>query len=125
MPGTTSTVKSSQDGAGFTFTGLSAKITSLDVSGSAAQTDVSHLGIAAGQKRIYRKAPLADTAEIKVDFIGADLPAVGTKNDFTLTGEFASTKYDLCAKAVCTQASVKAAVGDLIKGSATFKLSKD
>ena len=127
MPGaSTSTVKSSHDGgATFTFTGLSAKITSLDVSGSAAQTDVSHLGIAAGDKRIYRKAPLSDTAEIKVDFIGPDLPAVGTKNDFTLTGEFASTRYDLCTKAVCTQASVKAAVGDLIKGSATFKLSKD
>lgn len=124
----TSTVKSSHPAtaaaaAGFTFSGLSAKITSLDVSASAAQADVSHLGIAAGSLRKFRKAPLSDSPEVKVDFVGSSLPAVGTKATFTLTGAFNTTKANLCTQAVCTQASVKAAVGDLIKGSATFKLS--
>jgi hypothetical protein len=124
----TSTIKSSHGAdaatsAGFTFSGLSAKITSIDVSASAAQADVSHLGIAAGEKRKFKKAPLSDSPEVKVDFIGSGLPAVGTKGDFTLTGVFTATKSNLCTKAICTQASVKAAVGDLIKGSASFKLS--
>lgn len=124
MPTTsTSTVTSSQSGAGFTFSGLSAKITSIDVSATAAQTDVSHLGVAAGNKRIFKKAPLSDSPEVKVDFIGSGIPAVGTKGTFTLTGSFGSTGASTCTKAICTQASVKAAVGDLIKGSATFKLS--
>jgi hypothetical protein len=126
MPGTgTVTTVSSQGSAGFTFSGLSAKITSIDVSASAAQIDVSHLDVAAGQRRLFKKAPLADSPEVKVDFIGSGLPAVGVKDDFTLTGNFGSTKASECTKAICTQASVKAAVGDLIKGSATFKLSKD
>lgn len=123
MPVTTSTVTSSQGTAGFTFSGLSAQITSIDVSASAAQTDVSHLGIASGEKRKFKKAALSDSPEVKVDFIGSTLPAVGTKGAFTLTGNFASANTALCTKAICTQASVKASVGDLIKGSATFKLS--
>lgn len=123
MP-STSTVVSSQSGAGFTFAGLSAKITAIDVSASAAQIDVSHLGHAAGERRRFKKAPLSDSPEVKVDFIGSSIPAVGEKGTFALTGEFGSTKAGECTKAICTQASVKAAVGDLIKGSATFKLSK-
>ena len=124
MPETTGTAVSSQ-GGGFTFGSATFKITSLDVAGTAAQADVSHLGVAAGQKRLFRKAPLTDSPEVKIDFIGNALPAVGTKSTFTLTGNFASTKASTCTKAICTQASVKAAVGDIIKGSATFKLSKN
>ena len=127
-PVVTSTIKSSHGAttataASFTFSGLSAKITSIDVSASAAQADVSHLGIAAGALRKFKKAPLSDSPEVKVDFIGSGLPAVGTKGVFTLVGSFNTTKANLCTKAICTQASVKAAVGDLIKGSASFKLS--
>lgn len=120
-----STIESSQGSGGFTFGSTTFKITSLEVSASAAQADVSHLGIASGQKRIFKKAPLTDSPEIKIDFIGGTLPAVGTKSAFTLTGNFGATKASQCTQAICTQASVKAAVGDIIKGSATFKLSKN
>lgn len=124
---TQSTVLSSQAGqtaAGFTFGSSTFRITGLDVSGTAALADVSHLGVTAGNKRLFRKSPLNDSPEVKIDFIGNTLPAVGTKGNFTLTGSFASTNAGACTKAVCTQASLKASVGELIKGSATFKLSK-
>jgi hypothetical protein len=120
-----STISSSQGAGNFTFGGASFRITSLDVSATAAQTDVSHLGQAVNSKRILRKSPLVDSPEVKIDFIGNTLPAVGTKGVFVLTGNFGSTKAGDCTKAICTQASVKAAVGEIIKGSATFKLSKD
>jgi hypothetical protein len=120
-----STITSSQSSAGFTFGSASFRITSLDVSATANQADVSHLGIASGQKRIFKKAPLSDSPEVKIDFIGNSLPAVGTKDTFTLTGSFAPTKSGECTKAICTQASLKSAVGEIIKGSATFKLSKN
>ena len=119
------TITSSQGSGNFTFGGTSYQITSLDVSATAAQTDVSHLGLAVNSKRIFRKSPLSDSPEVKIDFIGNTLPAVGTKAVFVLTGSFSSTKAGDCTKAICTQASVKAAVGDIIKGSATFKLSKN
>ena len=115
---------SSQSGD-FTFNSVTYKITSLDVSGTASQTDISNLGLAAGSKRIFRQSPLSDSPEVKIDFIGNTLPAVGTKAVFVLTGSFSSTKAGDCTKAICTQASVKAAVGEIIKGSATFKLSKN
>jgi hypothetical protein len=126
-----STIESSHGGSGgsgggnFTFAGDAFKITSLSVDATAPQVDVTHLGIAVGEKRIFKKAPLSDSPEVKIDFIGNTLPAVGTKEDFVLTGEFGSTKASLCTKAVCTSASVKAALGDIIKGSASFKLSKE
>lgn len=119
-----STIVTSQGEADFTFNSATFKITNLEVSATAAQVDVSHLGIASGQKRIFKKAPLSDSPEVKIDFIGNSLPGVGTKGTFTLTGNFGSTKSDQCTKAICTQASLKAAVGDIIKGSAVFKLSK-
>jgi hypothetical protein len=119
------TVTSSQGSGNFTFNGASFQITSLDVSASAAQVDVSHLGLAVNAKRILKKAPLVDSPEVKIDFLGNSLPAVGTKAVFVLTGSFGSTKAGDCTKAICTQASVKAAVGEIIKGSATFKLSKN
>ena len=118
------TTVSSQTAPAFTFSGLSSKITKLEVSASAAQTDVSHLGGAVGSKRLYRAAPLSEGPEVKVDFIGNSIPAVGTKAAFTLTGNFASTKASVCTMAVCTSASLKATVGDMVKGSASFKLSK-
>lgn len=125
MPDPVSTIASSQGTGNFTFGTATFQITSLEVSASAAQTDVSHLGLAVNAKRILRKSPLVDSPEVKIDFIGNTLPAVGTKSTFVLTGNFGSTKAGDCTKAICTQASVKAAVGDIIKGSATFKLSKN
>jgi hypothetical protein len=119
------TIESSQGNGNFTFGTSTFQITSLEVSATAAQTDVSHLGLAVNAKRILRKAPLVDSPEVKIDFIGNTLPAVGTKGAFVLTGSFGSTKAGDCTKAICTQASVKAAVGEIIKGSATFKLSKN
>jgi hypothetical protein len=127
-PAVSTIVSSHASGTGaatFTFSGLTGKITAIDVSASAPQTDVSHLGLAEGSKKIFRKSPLSDSPEVKVDFIGSALPPVGTKATFTLTGNFNATKASSCTKAICTQASVKATVGDLIKGSATFKLSKN
>lgn len=120
-----STVESSQGNGDFTFNGSGFKITAIDVSATAATTDVSHLGITAGQKRKFKKSPLVDSPEVKIDFIGNTLPAVGTKGTFVLTGSFASTKAGDCTKAICTNATLKATVGEIIKGSATFKLSKN
>lgn len=120
-----STIESSQGTGNFTFGTSTFKITALDVSASAAQTDVSHLGTSVGTARVFKKAPLNDSPEVKIDFIGNTLPAVGTKSNFVLTGSFGSTKASECTKAICTQASLKAAVGEIIKGSATFKLSKN
>lgn len=129
MPGTSSTVLSSHGSAGspaasFSVSGLSSRITKLSVSGQANAKEVSHLGQAAGSRPIFRKSPLVDGPEVKVEFIGNLMPVRGTKVDFTLTGEFAKTKANLATKAICTQASLKASKGTTIKGSATFKLSR-
>jgi hypothetical protein len=118
-------VQSSQGNGNFTFGGATFSITSLDVSASASETDISHLGTAAGTKKVFVRSPLSDSPEVKIDFLGDTMPAVGTKAVFVLTGAFASTRAGDCTKAICTQASMKATVGDIIKGSATFKLSKN
>lgn len=145
MPGTgaVSTVISSHSPAFvFTFSSFTGRVTSAEITNTGATIDVSHLGLDKWDGevddngkpikncvRLYRKAPIIDSPELKLDFIAdgnAKLPLVGWKDSFTLTMNGASlAKASICTKAICTSASVKVAVGEIVKGSATFKLMKE
>lgn len=120
----TNTVLSSHGtGATFSYAGLSSRITKVEASGSVTPKETSHLGQAAGSRPIFKKSPLIDGPEIKVEFFGNLMPARGQKLVMTLPANISPTKADVATKAICTQASLKASRGTFIKGSATFRLS--
>ena len=87
--------------------------------GGANKVDVSHLGLAHGSERLFADAPLIDpntpaededgnTTTITVTYYGAAQYPVG--GETTIAG--ISVK--------CTQSEVEYAVGEYVKGTATF-----
>jgi len=78
-------------------------------------TDVSDDGF-----RRFRGGEV-ENCEIKVDWIGLTVPPVEATAAFTLSSGLGHTG----TIALCTGLSLTATAGDLIKGSATFKVSYD
>jgi len=107
-------------GITFVFSGDTYTATSISVSRNAGEFDVTSTEIPAGEPKRYRLSDI-ENCEIKVDWIGNTMPPVDTTAAFTLTSGLGHTG----SIAMCTGLSITAAAGELIKGSATFKVSYD
>jgi len=108
MPG-----PSDSQGSNFVFSGSTYTVTNVSVAFGGDLLETSHLGLASGANRTYISPALIDN-EITVDYLGTTTIAIG--NSGTLS--FASTNYT----ATCSASSVTYAVGELVKGNATFKV---
>lgn len=109
----------------FTFDGEDYTATQVSVSRSARDFDVTSVDLSTTSLKRYRVGAI-ENCEIKVDWIGATMPPVDEPKNFTFTGGtnmHAITHSSL--KALCTGLSMQAQAGDLVRGSATFKLSYD
>jgi hypothetical protein len=105
----------------FTFGGDDYKATSISVSPSAAEFDVTTTEIADGGCRRYRPGVVRG-CDIKVDWVGLTIPDVEETASFSIShGKLGHTG----TIALCTGLSITAQAGELIKGSATFKVSFD
>lgn len=117
----------------FKFNNKPFTVTSLSVTKGAGEFNVTSLNVAPGDKciSVFRPGALK-SVEIKADFIGNTLPpqdktyalhidGVGAATGGKLWGEGESESY----MAACTSVQITAQAGELIKGSATFKLSYD
>ena len=109
-------------GISFTFDGDVYTATQISVSRSAAEFDCTSTDIPANSTALRRyRASAVENVEIKVDWIGLTIPTVDTTAAFTLSTAMGSTG----SLALCTGLSITASAGELIRGSATFKVSKD
>lgn len=114
-------------GTTFEFDGDEYSCTNLKVSTQQAagngQIDISTLDLAEGSERLYQDQPLVDPnnpvadengnqTTITISFFGTTAPVPGTTATLTTTGISAQYK--------CTQSDVEYAVGDIVKGTATF-----
>lgn len=108
-------------GISFTFAGQTYTATSISVSRGGAEFDVTSTDTAAGEPRRYRLSEI-ENCEIKVDWVGLVVPPVTATAIFSLSG---GSMNAMGAKALCTGLSITASAGELIKGSATFKVSYD
>jgi hypothetical protein len=113
---------------GFTFAGITG-LTSVKVAANTAdptdssnRLDASTLALAAGSDRVYVDGlpdPGASAGEdgitqrVTVAFLGAGAPSVG------FTTEYGGQTL------VCTESEVEYAVGELVKGTATFVTKPD
>ena len=107
-------------GITFSFSGDTYTATSISVSRNAGEFDVTSTEIPANQPKRYRLSEI-ENCEIKVDWIGSTLPPVDKTATFSLSNGLGHTG----SIALCTGLSITAAAGELIKGSATFKVSVD
>jgi hypothetical protein len=85
--------------------------------------DVSHLGLTAGASVLTMARPLKGAAgdtgrEVSIEYYGAAPIAQAATGTLTISGAIS-----VSANATCSQSSVTAAVNDVVKGSATFRLA--
>lgn len=115
-------------GIRFTYGGATVTATSIAVSQSGKEYDVTHCGLEKGP-RMYRYGPYKNT-ELQVEFIGEVTSVSLTATQafaFTFTGEgtHAQSLWPTpnTGSALCTSFSGSAVAGDLFKGSMTLRLT--
>ena len=104
-------------GTNFVFAGSTYTVTNIQISGSVNELDASHLGLATGSKRLLQAAALVEADEITVDYLGTSLISRGATGYLTIGG----TAYT--GTATCYSSSLTYAVGELVKGNVSFKVS--
>ena len=109
-------------GITFVFSGATYTATQISVSRNAGEFDCTSTDIAADGLKRYRVSAV-ENVEIKVDWVGLTVPPVDAVAAFSLAG--GSALGSTGTMALCTGLSITAAAGELIKGSATFKVSYD
>lgn len=110
--------------AGSTFTVTSITVNYSDVSGNSDPIDVSHLGLTTGAQILTQKRPLTGSAsgetgkELSFDYIGNNTLVGGTTGTYTIAGGVSMT-----GNCTVISSSVTLAVNDVIRGSATVRIS--
>jgi hypothetical protein len=119
----------SAQGLTFSFAGRSYELTSLSFSKQVSEIDTSSLKTKHGAFRSYRPAPLRDGDEVSVEFWGVDLPQMTATASMTWSFDGTGSNFAITAGlptvALCTSTQLQAAAGELVKGSATFRISEN
>jgi len=110
--------------SGTTFTVTNITVNFSDVSGETDRIDISHLGQTTGSTMLTQKRPLIGSAtgetgkELSFDFIGTNQLAGGSTGTYALAGGVA-----LSGNATIVSSSLTLAINDVIRGSATVRVS--
>lgn len=114
----------SSQGIKFKFNNAVYTATSISVAKSRGEINATSTEIpASGGLTRYRPGGLR-SIEVKVDWIGKTIPPVDNVYDIVFEGNDPTGGEDM-PKAMCTGLSITAQAGEMIRGSATFKVSKD
>jgi len=105
----------SSQGLTFTFGGTTLSVTNVSVNETQDLIDATDLGVAQNSRRIY-VGGFASDAEVTIEYFG-DLLTSGTSGALVIAGPIAYT-----GTATISSSSVSASVGDLVRGSATFRV---
>lgn len=109
--------------AGSTYTVTNVTINYSDVSGETDRIDISHLGQTTGETMLTQARPLKGSAtgetgrEVSFDYIGTSQLAGGSSGSFTV-GSFITA-----ATATIVSSSVTLAMNDVVRGSATVRVT--
>lgn len=118
----------SAQGLTFSFSGATFTCTSLSFSKKVSEIDVSTLNTPQGSYKTYRAAPLKEGDEIQIEFYSMSLPQMTATGQITFafdgSGSNAAMTTGIPTVALCTSSDLKAAAGELLKGSATFRLTQ-
>ena len=104
-------------GLTFTYNAIEFRGTNIKRKESRPLVDVSDCSQAADSLRKYQAEPLADGDEISLEYWGKNPPTKGTKYAISCSG------LAISGNAFCTDVEEGGAVGEFVKGTATFKIS--
>jgi len=117
----------SAQGLSFTFSGQTFELTTLSFNKRVNEIDVSSLKTPQGSYRRYRPAPLREGDELSVEFWSISLPQMTATGalawSFDGSGSNAAITAGLPTVALCTQSQLQASAGELVRGSATFRIT--
>ena len=95
-------------------------VTNLQVNETADVIDTSDLSMSTGTRKTFITGLL--DAEVTVDYISTTLLSSGTEGTINI-GAGTNAPFSYNGNATITSATLGGAVGDIVKGSATFKVS--
>lgn len=107
----------SAQGLTFTFGGSALTVTSVQVQDSQDLIDGSHLGIPPNGRREY-VGGFATQRDVNCDYISTTVLSAGTSGALSISGPMSFS-----GNATLVSSSIGGSVGDLIKGSATFRVA--
>ena len=117
----------SAQGLSFTFSGKTFLLTSISFNKKVAEIDVTDLKTPHGSFRSYRPAPVRDGDELSIEFYGMDFPQMTATGTLVWSMDGSGTNSALISAlptiALCTSSQLQAAAGELIKGSATMRIT--
>jgi len=116
VPTTTTTIADSQ-GTTFTFNSVDFVAKNVKVKKARATIDVTPLSAAAGSTRVLQAAPLVDGDVITCEYFGTTAPARGT------SAAISCSTLSISGNAFCEDFELTAQVGELISGTASFKMT--
>ena len=105
-------------GGTFTFDGDTYTVVSVKFDQKGSEMDITDLSVPSGSYRVYAPSPIKDGAEVSVEFWGVTAPEALQEGAISFDKISAIT-----GNAICTSVSLDAKVGELIKGTAGFRLS--
>lgn len=111
----------SSQGTSFTFAGTAFIATSIAVEFGRERTRVSgeHMGLGADDlaPEYYAHRTFDTLPVVQVEFLGTTAPLTGAIGELQVSGRIAWS-----GAARCTSSQIVAAVGDLVRGSASFRV---
>lgn len=104
-------------GTTFTFNSVDFIAKNVKVKRSRPTIDVTPLSAASGSTRVLQASPLADGDVITCEYWGTTAPARG------VSAAIACSKLAISGNAFCEEFELTAQVGELIVGTASFKIT--
>jgi hypothetical protein len=123
MPGQSPETIPDSQGTEFKFDGVSFIAKNVKVKTARPTVEVTSLAVPAGGARVFQAAPLPDATTITLEYFSDVAPTIGTKA--TIVCESLGVMEASSVKAFCEDFELTAAVGELIMGTATFKITND
>ena len=107
----------SSQGTTFTFNGVAFVAKNVKVKRTQSYVDVTSLAAADGSTRILQSASVSEGHQVTCEYWGTTAPARGQ------AAAISCATLGISGNAVCEDFELTAAVGELIVGNATFKLT--
>lgn len=104
-------------GTTFTFGSIEFVAKNVKVKRAQAAIDVTPLSAASGSMREYQPAPLKDGDVITCEYFGDTAPPLNA------VAAIACANLGISGNAICEDFELTAAVGELLMGTATFRLT--
>jgi len=101
----------------FTFNAIPFLATGIKCSGTVSEIDASTLDLKSGSMKAYQPAPLVDGDMVSCTYYGTQRPAQDK------VYEIECDKLGISGFALCTKWENEAKVGELLSGSAEFRMS--